>query len=91
MNLINEVDRPGSDIEQYVMSLDKYLAEKENKIAALRARLRKFNVMLKDEEALSSKFMNNNDILDMYELNKRNDFNNDEDILNVDLNSHFRK
>lgn len=91
MNLINEVDRPGSDIEQYVQSLDKCLAEKAEKINALRARLFKFSVMLKDEETLSSKFMNNN-ILDVYDLNnKAIDSGHDEDILNVDLNSHFRK
>ena len=35
MSLINEVDKPGSEIENYVFTLDKILAEKVNKINAL--------------------------------------------------------
>jgi kinesin family protein 2/24 len=56
MSLINDVDRPGSDINQYVFSLDKHLADKVEKINNLRSRLQKFNVLLKDEEALAQKF-----------------------------------
>jgi kinesin family protein 2/24 len=58
MNLINEVDRPGSDITQYVSNLDKQLAGKIDKINMLRSRLHKFNILLKDEEALANKFSN---------------------------------
>jgi kinesin family protein 2/24 len=56
MSLINEVDRPGSDINQYVISLDKQLADKIDKINTVRNRLQKFHVLLKDEEALAQKF-----------------------------------
>jgi hypothetical protein len=56
MSLINDVDRPGSDIINYVSSLDKHLADKIEKINSLRNRLYKFNVLLKDEEALAQKF-----------------------------------
>jgi hypothetical protein len=56
MSLINDVDRPGSDISQYVTSLDKHLADKIEKINSIRSRLNKFNVLLKDEEALAQKF-----------------------------------
>jgi hypothetical protein len=59
MNLINEVDRPGSDIEHYVVNLEKQLAEKVDKINKLRGRLNKFHILLKDEEALALKFSNN--------------------------------
>jgi kinesin family protein 2/24 len=56
MSLINDVDRPGSDINQYVVSLDKQLADKIDKINSIRGRLQKFHVLLKDEEALAQKF-----------------------------------
>jgi hypothetical protein len=48
MGLINEVDKPGSDIENYVVTLDRLLADKVDKINSLRVQLRKFNIMLKD-------------------------------------------
>lgn len=72
MNLINEVDKPGSDIENYVVNLDKVLLEKVKKITKIRQRLKKFRVMLKDEEALSANFMNNNnDFLEEFEKNEK--------------------
>lgn len=72
MNLINEVDKPGSDIENYVVNLDKVLLEKVEKISKIRQRLKKFRVMLKDEEALSANFMNNNnDFLEEFEKNEK--------------------
>jgi len=53
MILINEVDKPGSDIDIYVSSLDKLLKEKEEKIQGTRSRLKDFNNLLRDEEYLS--------------------------------------
>jgi hypothetical protein len=85
MGLINDVDRPGSDIENYVVSLDKLLADKVEKINSIRLRLNKFHVLLKDEEALSTKFTNNTDVLDLYDLNNKN-FDNIED----DFDEEFR-
>jgi kinesin family protein 2/24 len=73
MNLINEVDKPGSDIENYVVNLDKILLNKVRKINEIRQRLKKFRIMLKDEEALSAKFINSNDFIDMYEKNEKKD------------------
>jgi len=73
MNLINEVDKPGSDIENYVVNLDKILLDKVRKINEIRQRLKKFRIMLKDEEALSAKFINSNDFIDMYEKNEKKD------------------
>ena len=73
MNLINEVDKPGSDIENYVVNLDKVLLDKVSKINDTRQRLKKFRIMLKDEEALSAKFINSNDFIDMYEKNDKKD------------------
>ena len=56
MLLINEVDKPGSDIDSYVSSLDKILQEKADKIQNIRANLFKFHKMLKEEEILAKKF-----------------------------------
>ena len=76
MNLINEVDKPGSDIENYVVNLDKVLLEKMKNIDQIRQRLKKFRIMLKDEEAISANFMNSNDYIDSYEKNeKKNSYN----------------
>jgi hypothetical protein len=96
MGLINEVDKPGSDIENYVVTLDRLLADKVEKINSLRGRLQKFNVMLKDEEALANKFNNNADILEVYDFGKKN-YDNLEDELEEELrdfeeiNANLRK
>jgi hypothetical protein len=96
MGLINEVDKPGSDIENYVVTLDRLLADKVDKINSLRGRLQKFNIMLKDEEALANKFNNNADILEVYDFEKKN-YDNLEDELEEELrgfeeiNANLRK
>ena len=61
MAILNEVDKPGSDIDLYVNSLDKLLLEKQNKIINLRKKLYNLYTKLKDEEALSNKFSIIND------------------------------
>ena len=88
MNLINEVDKPGSDIENYVVNLDKVLLEKVEKISKIRQRLKKFRVMLKDEETLSANFMNNNnDFLEEFEKNEKK---NSYDLLKDEIErDHF--
>ena len=61
MAILNEVDKPGSDIDSYVLTLDKLLVEKQNKIISIRKRLFGLHMKLKDEEALSSKFASINE------------------------------
>lgn len=56
MSLLNEVDKPGSDIDSYVLNLDRLLLEKESKIKEIRQKLYDLYIKLKDEEALSNKF-----------------------------------
>ncbi len=56
MKFVNEVDRPGSDIDEYTAGLDKLLLKEIEKIQNIRNRLTKFRIMLKDEECLSNKF-----------------------------------
>ena len=46
MNLISEVDKTGSDIEEYVAQLDKLLIKKMNMICAVRKKLVDFNAHL---------------------------------------------
>ena len=56
MNYIHEVDKPGSDIEEYTSNLDKLLLKEIQTISQLRTRLNKFRIMLKDENALANLF-----------------------------------
>jgi len=76
MLLINDVDKPGSDIDNYVSSLDKLFAEKAERIQNMRSKLFKFHKMLKEEEVLAKKFseyQNDGGDFDMM-ANKNNNF-----------------
>ncbi len=53
MMLLHEVDKPGSDVEEYVSSLDAILVHKLDLITTLRSRLLQFHKHLKTEESLS--------------------------------------
>ena len=53
MTLLNEVDKAGSDVERFVVDLDKILAKKMKMIADLRSKLSNFYVHLKTEEQMS--------------------------------------
>ena len=56
MKFIHEVDKPGSDIEEYTNNLDKLLAQEIQTISNLRKKLVKFHIMIKDENALANLF-----------------------------------
>ena len=56
MKYIHEVDKPGSDIEEYTNNLDKLLLKEIQTITNLRSKLSKFHIMLKDESALANLF-----------------------------------
>ena len=56
MKFLHEVDKPGSDIEEYTNNLDKLLLNEIKEITKLRGRLNKFRIMLKDEESLANIF-----------------------------------
>ena len=56
MKYLHEVDKPGSDIEEYTTNLDKLLLNEIKKIYQLRLKLNKFRIMLKDEETLANIF-----------------------------------
>ena len=53
MTLLNEVDKPGSDVEVYAKGLDRVLLKKMKIISDLRERLLNFYSHLKTEEHMS--------------------------------------
>ena len=53
MALLNEVDKPGSDVEKYVASLDRLLTQKITMITEMRKQLITFHTHLKTEEVMS--------------------------------------
>lgn len=56
MALLQEVSKPGSDIEEYVKGLNAILEHKLEIISVLRSRLLGFSYHLKQEEEISKKF-----------------------------------
>ena len=81
MNYLHEVDKPGSNIEEYTTNLDKLLSKEIETIMNLKNRLNKFRIMLKDESALANLFEDEEIILgadegfdqksiDSFDLNK---------------------
>lgn len=62
MTLLNEVDKPGSDVEQYVKKLDDVLMNKIKLIVNLRQNLLKFYSHLKSEEQMSKLYQDNQDM-----------------------------
>lgn len=55
MNLLAEVDRPGSFIDDYVGKLGFVLSRKAAGLVSLQARLARFQQRLKEQEILSRK------------------------------------
>ena len=82
MKYLHEVDKPGSDIEEYTSNLDKLLVNEIKKIAQLRMKLYKFRIMLKDEETLANIF--DDEIILSPEDNKKS-FNEPQDSFIDDL------
>jgi parvulin-like peptidyl-prolyl isomerase len=84
MKFLHEVDKPGSDIEEYTTNLDKLLVNEIKKITELRTKLNKFRIMLKDEEILANIF--DDEIILSPEDSKKNlnEQSQDQDSLNID-------
>jgi len=62
MTLLNEVDKPGSDVEVYAKGLDRVLLKKMQIISDLRERLLNFYSHLKTEEHMSKLFERNQEM-----------------------------
>lgn len=84
MKLLNEVDKPGSDVDEYVQNLEQILNDKANLINQLKDKLKCFKDHLQQEEALSKKFYEQRaQILDVFDMN--NEIAHNEDDLLQDL------
>jgi kinesin family protein 2/24 len=57
MCLLNVVDKPGSDVDQYVKDLDRVLLNKMATIGKLRDQLLNFHKNLKTEEKMSALYL----------------------------------
>ena len=77
VNGLNNVDKLGSDIKVYAETLNSILINQMYKIQKLQKKLFNFQNMLKDEEALFSKFNNEENIPN----NNINDDENDNEII----------
>jgi hypothetical protein len=90
MSLLNEVDKPGSDVDEYVDSLDAMLAHKLEIISLLRKRLLNFKEHLKIEEILSKKFYEQRaEMVDVFNLDDNGLLNKNEEMQLLDnLPSH---
>ena len=62
MTLLNEVDKPGSDVEVYAKGLDRILLKKMQIISDLREKLLNFYSHLKTEEHMSKLFERNQEM-----------------------------
>ena len=62
--LLHEVDKPGSDIEEYVSSLDAILLHKMELISVVRQRLVDFYTHLKMEENLQKLYQSKQSMQD---------------------------
>ena len=76
MGLLSEVDKPGSDVDNYVRELDCILGIKEDMIKSIRDKLKIFTDHLRQEEDLTLIFEKNKSIMDVYNLD-----NHDDDLL----------
>jgi len=86
MGLLSEVEKPASDIDEYVDSLDTILQQKVEMINILRTKLHRFRANLREEEFLSKKFNEQkNEMMDIFDLNTEEPNKNDEFQLLDDL------
>jgi hypothetical protein len=63
MVLINQVEKPGSDIEIYVNSMEKIFNQQLERINHMKNRLINFKSLLKEEEEISQKFIRLNEMM----------------------------
>ncbi len=89
MNLVNEVEKPGSDIEFYVNSMENVFNQQLEKINFMKTRLINFKNLLKEEEDVSQKFLKLNEMMgsmltDSFHCNSQSNFSKSEDLNNFD-------
>jgi phosphopantetheine adenylyltransferase len=89
MSLVNEVEKPGSDIEFYVNSMEKVFNQQLEKINFMKNRLINFKNLLKEEEEVSQKFLKLNEMMgsmltDSFHCNSQSNYSKNEDLNNFD-------
>ena len=85
MLLLHEVDKPGSDVDEYVESLDALLSHKMEIISVLKSRLHQFKDHLKEEELLSKKFYEQRSaMLDVFDLNSGGNIGTNDELQLLD-------
>lgn len=86
MNLLNEVDKPASDIDEYVNNLEAILNHKIDIINGVKSKLVAFREHLREEELLSKKFYEQrHEVMDIFDLNAHGSDNLRNDDLLEDL------
>jgi vacuolar-type H+-ATPase subunit I/STV1 len=86
MNLLNEVDKPASDIDEYVNNLEAVLNHKIDLINNVKSKLVAFREHLREEELLSKKFYEQrHEVMDIFDLNAHGSDNLRNDDLLEDL------
>ena len=64
MNMIGEVDQPGSDIQNYVGTLSQILAKSVREMTTLQTKVDSFGKHLKEEAVLSNKYYSEKAVID---------------------------
>ena len=86
MSNINTVEKPGSDIETYVNSMEKIYTIQQEKINFMKMRLVNFKNMLKEEKEISQRFLKINEMMgSVYE----NSFNTQSNISKNEIVNNF--
>jgi len=82
MKMLHEVDKPGSDVDEYVENLNSLFTKEVQIIGNLQSKFQNFRKMLKDEEDLSSKFYEKkNELMDIFDLNNIQPLSNEAPLL----------
>mmetsp|Transcript_20210 Transcript_20210/g.19152 ORF Transcript_20210/g.19152 Transcript_20210/m.19152 type:complete len:87 (-) Transcript_20210:39-299(-) len=82
MVLLNEVDKPGSDVDEYVNNLDQMLLQKVDIILKMRTQLLEFHKHIKTEECMSKLYQQQQN-LNEFELNPNNEEEDEDMLLNM--------
>ena len=72
MAILRDVDKPGSDVEQYVANLDQIILKKMDKLSSLRSQLLEFYTNIKTEQMLNKMIQQEqgNDSLEEPDMNQ---------------------
>jgi len=89
LSLVNEVEKPGSDIEMYVNSMEIVFNQQLEKINYMKTRLINLKNLLKEENEVSQKFLKLNEMMgsimaDSFHCNSQSNYSKNDDLNNFD-------